>query len=164
VTVISDTSAITNLAAIHNLQLLLQLYSQVMIPEAVYRELADIDPPVPGTLEVQRASWLEVREIVNREVVERLQDEVRLDSGESEVIALALELNADLLLIDERRGRAKADRLGVRITGLLGILVEAKQKNLIVAVKPLIDELIAKSEFRVSSALYSQILNVVDEV
>jgi predicted nucleic acid-binding protein len=164
VTVISDTSAITNLAAIHNLQLLLQLYSQVMIPEAVYRELADIDPPVPGTLEVQRASWLEVREIVNREVVERLQDEVRLDSGESEAIALALELNADLLLIDERRGRAKADRLGVRITGLLGILVEAKQKNLIVAVKPLIDELIAKSEFRVSSALYSQILNVVDEV
>jgi len=164
VIVISDTSAITNLAAIHNLQLLLQLYSQVMIPEAVYRELADIDPPVPGTLEVQRASWLEVREIVNREVVERLQDEVRLDSGESEAIALALELNADLLLIDERRGRAKADRLGVRITVLLGILVEAKQKNLIVAVKPLIDELIAKSEFRVSSALYSQILNVVDEV
>jgi predicted nucleic acid-binding protein len=46
VTVISDTSAITNLAAIHNLQLLLQLYSQVMIPEAVYRELADIEPPV----------------------------------------------------------------------------------------------------------------------
>jgi predicted nucleic acid-binding protein len=164
VIVISDTSAITNLAAIHNLQLLLQLYSQVMIPEAVYRELADIDPPVPGTLEVQRASWLEVREIVNREVVERLQDEVRLDSGESEAIAVALELNADMLLIDERRGRAKADRLGVRITGLLGILVEAKQKNLIVAVKPLIDELIAKSEFRVSSALYSQILNVVDEV
>jgi len=164
VIVISDTSAITNLAAIHNLQLLLQLYSQVMIPEAVYRELADIDPPVPGTLEVQRASWLEVREIVNREVVECLQDEVRLDSGESEAIALALELNADLLLIDERRGRAKADRLGVRITVLLGILVEAKQKNLIVAVKPLIDELIAKSEFRVSSALYSQILNVVDEV
>jgi predicted nucleic acid-binding protein len=164
VIVISDTSAITNLAAIHNLQLLLQLYSQVMIPEAVYRELADIEPPVPGTLEVQRASWLEVREIVNREVVERLQDEVRLDSGESEAIAVALELNADMLLIDERRGRAKADRLGVRITGLLGILVEAKQKNLIVAVKPLIDELIAKSEFRVSSALYSQILNVVDEV
>jgi len=164
VIVISNTSAITNLAAIHNLQLLLQLYSQVMIPEAVYRELADIDPPVPGTLEVQRASWLEVREIVNREVVERLQDEVRLDSGESEAIAVALELNADMLLIDERRGRAKADRLGVRITGLLGILVEAKQKNLIVAVKPLIDELIAKSEFRVSSALYSQILNVVDEV
>jgi len=69
-----------------------------------------------------------------------------------------------LLLIDERRGRAEADRLGVRITGLLGILVEAKQKNLIVAVKPLMDALITTSDFRVSSALYHQSLDIVDEV
>jgi hypothetical protein len=129
----------------------------------VYRELADIEPPVPGTLEVQTASWLEVRAVVNREVVERLQSEVRLDPGESEAIALALELNADLLLIDERRGRAEADRLGVKITGLLGLLVEAKQKNLLVAVKPLMDALIATSDFRVSSALYNRILDLVDE-
>lgn len=161
--VISDTSAITNLAAIQYLQLLPQLYNQVIIPEAVYRELADIDPPVPGTLEVQSASWLEVRQVVNSEVVEHLQNEVSLDPGESEAIALALELNADLLLIDERRGRAEADRLGLRITGLLGILVEAKHQNLIVAVKPLMDALIATSEFRVSLALYNQILEMVDE-
>ncbi|RAQ38587.1 DUF3368 domain-containing protein [Arthrospira sp. O9.13F] len=68
-----------------------------------------------------------------------------------------------MLLIDERRGRAEADRLGIKITGLLGILVEAKQKNLITAVKPLMDALIATSEFRVSSALYNQILNMVNE-
>jgi predicted nucleic acid-binding protein len=164
VIVISDTSAITNLAAIQHLQLLPQLYNQVTIPEAVYRELAEVDPPVPGTLEVQTSLWVEVRQVVNRTVVERLQVEVRLDPGESEAIALALELNADLLLIDERRGRAEADRLGVRITGLLGILVEAKQKDLIVAVKPLMDTLIATSDFRVSSALYNQILDIVDEV
>ena len=162
--VISDTSVITNLAAIQHLQLLPQLYERVIIPEAVYRELADINPPVPGTLEVQFASWLEVKQVFNREVVERLQDEVSLDSGESEAIALALELNADLLLIDERRGRAEANRLGLRITGLLGILVEAKHQNLIVAVKPLMDALIATSEFRVSLALYNQILEMVDEV
>ncbi len=162
--VISDTSAITNLAAIDHLQLLPQLYSQVIIPEAVYRELADIDPPVPGTLEVQTALWLEVRRVANLEVVRGLQDEARLDLGESEAIALALELSADLLLIDERRGRAEASRLGVKITGLLGILVEAKRKTLVVAVKPLLDALIATSEFRVSSALYSKILEMVDEI
>ncbi len=161
--VISDTSAITNLAAIDYLQLLAQLYNQVTIPEAVYRELADIDPPVPGTLEVQTANWLKVKQVVERGFVERLIDEVRLDPGESEAIVLALELDADLLLIDERRGRSEADRLGVKITGLLGILVEAKQKNLIFAVKPLMDALIATSQFRVSSALYKQVLNIVDE-
>lgn len=161
--VISDTSLVTNLAAIGQLQILSQLYNQVTIPEAVYRELADINPPVPGTLEVQTAPWIEVMQVSNYEVVKRLQDEVRLDSGESEAIALALELDADLLLIDERRGRAEADRLGVRITGLLGILVEAKRKNLIVAVRPLLDAVIATSEFRVSSALYKRILDIADE-
>ncbi|MBD2438668.1 DUF3368 domain-containing protein [Nostoc sp. FACHB-110] len=161
--VISDTSAITNLAAIDQLRLLPLLYEQVIIPEAVYRELVDIDPPVPGTVEVQTATWLEVKLIANREFVERLQSEVRLDPGESEAITLSLELQADLLLIDERRGRAEADRLGIKITGLLGILVEAKRKNLILAVKPLMDTLIATSEFRVSSALYNQILIIVNE-
>lgn len=161
--VISDTSAITNLAAIHYLQLLPQLYNKVIIPEAVYRELTDIDFPVPGMREIETALWLEVRQVLNREVVQRLQDEVKLDPGESEAIALVLELHADLLLIDERRGRAEANRLGVRITGLLGILIEAKRKNLIIAVKPLMDALITTSEFRVSSALYNQILNMANE-
>lgn len=161
--VISDTSVITNLAAIQHLPLLPQLYRQVIIPEAVYRELADIDPPVPGTLEAQTADWLQVKQVTELSVVQRLQNEARLDLGESEAIALVLELKANLLLIDERRGRAEADRLGVRITGLLGILVEAKRKNLIATVKPLIDAMIATSEFRVSPALYKQILDMVDE-
>ncbi|XGB41598.1 MAG: hypothetical protein LVS60_15225 [Nodosilinea sp. LVE1205-7] len=90
--VISDTSAITNLTAIQHLQLLPQLYNQVTIPEAVYRELAEIDPPVPGTFEVQTSPWFEVRQVVDRVMVERLQVEMRLDPGEFEVIALALEL------------------------------------------------------------------------
>lgn len=161
--VISDTSVITNLAAIQHLSLLTELYHQVIIPEAVYRELADIDPLAPGALEAQSADWLQARQVTDLSVVQRLQNQARLDPGESEAIALALELNADLLLIDERRGRAEADRLGVRITGLLGILVEAKRRNLIAAVKPLIDAMIATSEFRVSPALYNQILEMVDE-
>lgn len=161
--IISDTSVITNLAAIDRLTLLPQLYGRVTIPAAVYRELAEIDPPVPGTLEVQTAPWLEVRSVSDREVVESLQEDARLDIGESEAIALALELSAALLLIDERRGRAEADRLGIKITGLLGILVEAKGKSLVVAVKPLLDDLIATSEFRVSRALYEKILEMVGE-
>lgn len=93
--VVSDTSAITNLAAIQHLHLLHQLYSQVVIPEAVYLELADIDPPVPGTFEVQTLSWLKVEQIVDRSIVKRLQRGARLDLGESEAITLTLELNAE---------------------------------------------------------------------
>lgn len=161
--VVSDTSTITNLAAIERLPLLAQLYTQVIIPNAVYCELVDLEFPVPGTVEVQSASWLQVRQVVQYRVVEQLQNEARLDLGESEAIALALELDAELLLIDERRGRAEATRLGLRITGLLGILIEAKHQSLIPSVKSLMDALIATSEFRVSPALYNQILEMVDE-
>lgn len=161
--VISDTSVITNLVAIHHLRLLQQLYERILIPEAVYRELADIDPPVPGTLEVQTLDWLEVLSLRDRTIADQLQNQSQLDPGESEAIALALEINAELLLIDERRGRAIATRLGLRITGLLGILVEAKQRSLIPSVKPLMDALIATSEFRVSQLLYEQILQMVNE-
>jgi len=161
--VISDTSTITNLVAIQYLQLLPQLYGQVYIPQAVYNELVDIHPPNLQTIQIREASWLEVRKINRGELVDRLQGAARLDAGESEAIALALEVKADLLLIDERRGRAEADRLGIRIIGLLGILVEAKQKSLIIAVKPILDDLIAKAEFRVSNLLYIKILNLVSE-
>jgi predicted nucleic acid-binding protein len=163
VIVISDTSVITNLVAIHHLHLLQPLYERILIPEAVYRELADIDPPVPGTLEVQTLDWLEVISLRDRMIADQLQTQSQLDPGEAEAIALALEIKAELLLIDERRGRAIATRLGLRITGLLGILVEAKQRSLIPSVKPLMDALIATSEFRVSQLLYEQILQMVNE-
>ena len=158
--VISDTSVITNLVAIHHLCLLQQFYDLILIPEAVYRKLADIDPPVPGTVEVQTLDWLEVLSLRDRTIADQLQNQFQLDPGESEAIALALEINADLLLIDERRGRAEATRLGLRITGLLGMLVEAKQRSLIPSVKPLMDALIDTSAFRVSQPLYEQILQM----
>jgi predicted nucleic acid-binding protein len=164
VIIISDTSVITNLAAIEQLHLLPQLYNQVIIPEAVYRELTEIELPVPGTIEIKNAPWVEIRQVVNRSIVQQLREQARLDIGESEAISLALELKADLLLIDERRGRMEANRLGLRITGLLGLLIEAKQRDLIIAVKPLIDTLITTSAFRVSSALYNQILEIVNEL
>ncbi|MEQ9000364.1 MAG: DUF3368 domain-containing protein [Coleofasciculus sp. B1-GNL1-01] len=161
--VISDTSVLTNLAAIGHLHLLKQLYDCIFIPLAVYQELM-VDPPVPGTVEIQTLQWIEVRSVRDRAMVEQLQITVQLDPGESEAIALALEINADLLLIDERRGRTAANRLGIRITGLLGVLVEAKQRSFIPAVQPLMDELIATYQFKVSPVLYNQILAIVGEL
>ncbi|MEI6441848.1 MAG: DUF3368 domain-containing protein [Nostocales cyanobacterium ELA583] len=78
-------------------------------------------------------------------------------------IILALELKTDLLLIDERRGRAEAQRLGIRITGLLGVLLEGKKRGFIVAVKPLMDKLIENSTFWISPLLYDKILLLAQE-
>jgi hypothetical protein len=115
--IVSDTSPITSLAAINRLSLLQQLYGSIIIPEAVYRELTEVSTPVPGTREVLSADWIQMRSVVNRSLVASLKA-LPLDDGESEAIALAKELNAEILLIDERRGRAEASRQGLRITGL----------------------------------------------
>ncbi len=95
-------------------------------------------------------------------MVEALLNE--LDIGEAEAIALAVEIQADQVLIDERRGRLVASRLNFSYTGILGILVEAKSQNLIAEVKPLLDELINKAGFWIAEPLYDSVLQLVNEV
>ena len=159
--VVSDTSAINNLAAIGALDLLRALYGTVVIPEAVYAELTDPDFPVAGSKEVQSLDWIQVRAVTDRTMIESLRGE--LDPGESESIALALELNAERVLIDERRGREVAKRLNLRYTGILGVLVEAKAQGLIAEVKPSLDALINQAGFWVAKPLYDSVLRFVEE-
>ncbi|MFN7338384.1 MAG: DUF3368 domain-containing protein, partial [bacterium] len=87
----------------------------------------------------------------------------KLDRGESEGIILALELGADILILDERKGRKVARYLGLNITGILGVLLEAKQKELIMNIKPIVDQLISKAEFRISETLYRKVLTIAGE-
>ncbi|NEO65229.1 MAG: DUF3368 domain-containing protein [Moorea sp. SIO4G2] len=159
--IVSDTSPINNLAAINQLHLLQQLYQTVIIPEAVYRELTDPDFPVAGGTEVQTFEWIKTRSVTNPTVIEVLSNE--LDIGEAEAIALALELKADQLLIDERRGRMIADRLNLNYTGILGVLIEAKSQGLVPLVKPLMDALINQGGFWIADSLYNSVLQAVNE-
>jgi hypothetical protein len=161
VIVISNTSPIVNLAAIGHLELLRQLYGQIAIPEAVYNEIAITGVGQPGALEVTTVDWIQTHQAVDRTLVSSLQME--LDEGEAEAIALAIELGADLLLLDERRGRMVASRFGLKFIGLLGVLTEAKHKSLIRAVKPLLDDLIGKAGFWITSDLYDRVLRTAGE-
>lgn len=162
--IVSDTSPITNLAAIGQLDLLHQLYNQITIPTAVYNEMVAVGKIVPGTVEVQTLTWIQTQAVTNTLQVTSLQEnQENIDRGEAEAIVLALELKADLVLMDERRGRTLAISCGLNVTGLLGVLLQAKKQGLIPAVKPLIDQLIAKADFRVSSQLYALILQSANE-
>lgn len=159
--IVSDTSPINNLAAVNHLHLLHQLYGTVLIPGSVYRELTDPNFPVAGAAEVQTLDWIQTRAVSDRTLVEALSNE--LDVGEAEAIALAVEIKADQVLIDERRGRLIANRLNLPYTGILGILVEAKSKGLIAEVKPLLNALINEAGFWVAEPLLNSILQMVNE-
>ncbi len=162
--VVSDTSPITNLAAINQLNLLQRLYTRLIIPTAVYNEMVRVDKLVPGAVEVQTLPWIQTQTVAASQQVRVFREsQENIDLGEAEAIILALELKADLLLMDERRGRAVAMSYGLQVTGLLGVLLQAKGNRLIPAVKPLMEQLIEQADFRVSNHLYATILEFAGE-
>ncbi|HEX6819075.1 MAG TPA: DUF3368 domain-containing protein [Ktedonobacterales bacterium] len=160
-TVVSNTSPIVNLAVVGKLELLRDLYGRVIVPEAVYHEIAVRGQGQPGALELQTWSCFQTRPATDKALVAQLEQD--LDPGEAEAIALAVQLSADTLLIDERRGRTVAARFSVPVTGLLGVLVLAKRRGLLAAVKPVLDHLKAKAGFYIRGDLYTRVLQSVDE-
>ena len=159
--VVSDTSALSNLAVVAHLWLLEDIYRTVIIPDVVASELAAAsNPKISAILQLV---WIQTQSLTNSQLAEQLQQERGLDAGEANAIALALELQADDLLIDERLGRQEATRLGLPIIGILGILLIAKQRNLIPTVQPVMDALISQAGFRVSPQLYQRVLALSQE-
>ncbi|MGB0839997.1 MAG: DUF3368 domain-containing protein [Chitinophagales bacterium] len=156
--IISDTSPITNLIQIGQLELLHALFGTITIPQSVFQELAYYEKQERI---VSGCNWIIVKKVGNRKDVKQLSK--YLDLGEAEAIVLAKEYQADLLIIDERRGRNAAKEEGVEIIGLLGILVRAKQAGHIVVLRPLLDKLIDEIGFRVSRRLYRIVLDTVGE-
>ena len=159
--VVSNTSPIINLAAIEQLDLLQRLYGKITIPKAVYREIVIDGAGEPGAMAVQTLEWIETKQVKNPMLAHALQTE--LHEGEAEAIALAVELKADLLLLDERRGRKVASNLRTQFIGLLGVIIEARHKAYILAVKPVLDDLVTKAGFWVSQQLYTRVLQVAGE-
>ena len=126
--VISDTSPINYLLLVRQQDIFPQLFGKVIIPEAVLRELQSAAAPRAVRQWVaERPDWLEMKRPTTP-LKTRLS---QLDEGEREAIQLALELKADLLLIDERAGREEALKLSLPVIGTLGILEKAAERGMI---------------------------------
>jgi predicted nucleic acid-binding protein len=156
VTIVSNASPLINLARIDELDLLRELYGELLIPEAVWQEVVVKGAGQPGTTEVEAASWIKRMEVTNEALAHALSQE--LDLGEAESIALALEVGAQVLLMDERLGRETARHLGLRCIGLVGVLIQAKRRGLIGRIRPLLDALRTQAGFRLGSDLYARVL------
>jgi predicted nucleic acid-binding protein len=154
--VVSNTSPIINLAWIGQLELLRELYGVIHIPEAVWHEIVAQGAGQPGAKEVSSADWIKVCAVENKHLVLALHQD--LDAGEAEAIALALEQQAGLLLMDERLGRETARYFGLNYTGLIGVLIEAKHKGLIGSIKEYLDKLRTMAGFHISQPLYLKVL------
>jgi len=157
---IADTSSIVLLAKIGRLALLRDLYEQVHVPPGVVAELQA--KPDAASQEVERflRSPGCVRAPQNTLLVQALSADLGI--GEAEAIALAAEIPDGLLIMDDSEGRRAARGLGLRVTGLLGILIEAKARGLISAVGPLLDQLIAVG-FWVSESMRRIVLDTAGE-
>ena len=141
--VVSDTSAITSLIQVGRIELLGRLYRKVFIPQAVRTELLRTHAGLPDLIRT--------RPTVNASEVRRLC--VELDLGEAEAIILAKEIGADYLLIDESLGRQVATREGVRVIGLLGVLLEGKDRGFLSSVREATAELETIAGFRVAEVV-----------
>ncbi len=160
--VVSNTSPIINLAAIKQLELLQYLYDRITIPQAVFNEVAVRGYAQAGATEIQTFQWFERHQVQDVELVKRLKQQ--LDAGEAEAIALAIELRADLLLMDERRGRSIAKQFGLSVTGIMGLLLIAKHTGYLTVVKPLLHDLMMVAGFWIDRELYAQVLESAGEL
>jgi hypothetical protein len=160
---VSNTSPISNLSITGRLDLLRSQFTQVLIPEAVRAELAGL-PNAEAKASIEnalRTGWLQCRAVGNRQLVTALEND--LDKGEAEAIALATEVEAGLLLIDEKEGRGFARRAGLMVRGILGVLIRAKVLGQIDSVKAEIEALRDRAGFFIASSLEAEVLRNVGE-
>jgi predicted nucleic acid-binding protein len=159
-TVIADSTPLIYLAAIGKFDLLGVLYGQIIIPSAVYEEVVIQGAGRPGAAETAGASWIDRQAVSNPAKVTSLP--THLDSGESEVIALAEELRADLVIMDESAGRHVLAGRRMAFIGTVGVLMQAKQRGLIAALKPELDQLRACG-FHLTDRVYQACLAACGE-
>jgi len=162
VDIVADSGPLISCARAHKLTLIRDVYSKIVIPPSVYREIVTEGAGKPGAEEIEAAVsvWVAIKKPENMSSVVNLRQ--GLGPGETEAMALAKELGG-YILIDEKSGIREARELGLRIKSTLLMLLEAKEQGLISSVKMELDELM-DSGFRCSDDLYQKTLALSNEL
>ncbi len=147
--VISDTSTLIIFQKIEEFDLLNKVYGDLLTTPEIAEEYGE---ELPDWIKIKAASDKKYQEFV----------ETQVDRGEASAIALAKEYENVLLILDDLRARKLANRLNLKVTGALGIIVKAKQKGLVEKVKPLLDKLLL-TNFRVSEKIIEEVLRLNNE-
>jgi predicted nucleic acid-binding protein len=152
VIVVSNSSPLIALARIQRLDLLSAIFESVLIPPAVAREIAPSLPALPNWLRIQVPNAIPPASSRRR----------RLGDGEWEALALALELKADWIILDDLPARRAAEATGLNVIGTLGTLVRAKRSGLLESVRPELDALV-RTAFFLNPQLYDKLLRAAGE-
>jgi predicted nucleic acid-binding protein len=147
--IISDTSCLIILNKIGELDLLRQLYNTVTITQDILLEYGE-----------QLPDWIEVQQAKDQYRQQLL--EMQIDKGEASAIALALETADNILILDDWKARKVAERLGLSVTGTLGVIIKAKKNGIISSIKPYLDK-IRETNFRISEELEQIALKEANE-
>ena len=159
--VVADTSVILNLCRVQHERLLTQLFQRVLVPSRVASEFKRLAGAQPRFAGLSLPEWIEV--LPDPVSLPDQLVQANLDAGESAAIGLCLNVKADALLIDESLGRKVAEKLGIRVVGILGVLVQSRQKQLIPEVRGVLDRLEKEAGFWIAPNLRTKVLEAVGE-
>lgn len=146
---VSNSSCLIALEKIGHLDLLSKSFDSILIPPAVQSEFG------------KKIDWLIVKSVQNTAVVNSLKTQI--DDGESEAIALAMEMTDVFVVLDDKKARRIAKQLGLKVIGTVGLLLRAKKKGIVTEIKPILDAL-QNVDFRIADILYKKALRLAKEV
>lgn len=155
--IVADSSALIALATCDGLDLLLQVYEDIKVPEAVYAEIVS-----PEKSQSDALGTFLVGRVVKVQPIQKIFVTTGLGRGEVEAMSLYNQISADILLIDDQKARLIAEQNNIICIGVLGFLVVAKQKNVIKKVKPYIQKL-KDSPIYYGDELLKRVLQIAKE-
>lgn len=159
--VVVNTTPLIALSHVEQLDILRKLYGEIIIPEAVYRELSVKTDSICKKTVDSSLDWIRVDKIKNQ--MAKAMYKTQLHDGEVEVMILAKEIAADVVIIDDANAKRHAKYLGLSVTGTLGVLIKAKQERYIDELKPILQRMVENGIY-ISQGLIELCLNQVGEI